>query len=109
MIIGSEEDVRTWTNEPTKLKLLQQKSCEKLINVIQRVREPIEPTYFRKPYRWNQVNIHSIHNFINLYLNFHFYSRYQLTSSCHLYKRIAWFYQRRKINYTITLIIRVLL
>ena len=56
MIIGSESEVHTWTNDDRNLRALQQKACEKLLKVITRSRARIEePEYYRKPYKWNQV------------------------------------------------------
>jgi len=55
LIIGNEEEVKTWTNDERNLRQLQQRACEKLLNLIQRNREVVEPIYFPKPNKWNQV------------------------------------------------------
>ncbi|CAF0852517.1 unnamed protein product, partial [Brachionus calyciflorus] len=56
MVIGNEKEVQTWTNEEKNLRLLQQRACEKLLRLILRNREIIEPQYFSRPYKWNQVD-----------------------------------------------------
>ena len=60
LVIGSEEAVLTWTNNEYNLKQLQQRACDKLLQVIQRNREKIEPDFFRRAYRWNQVCIFNL-------------------------------------------------
>jgi hypothetical protein len=55
LVIGSEEEVKTWTNDERNLRKLQQRACSKMLSVINRVRKPIEPKYYRKQYKWNQV------------------------------------------------------
>lgn len=55
MVIGSEQEVQTWTNDEKNLRILQQKACEKLLRLFLRNRKKIEPEYNQKPYRWNQI------------------------------------------------------
>jgi hypothetical protein len=55
LVIGSEEEVKTWTNDERNLRKLQQRACSRMLSVINRVRVPIEPKYYRKQYKWNQV------------------------------------------------------
>jgi hypothetical protein len=54
-VIGSEDEVKTWTNDDRNLRRLQQRACTKLLSVINRVRAPIEPKYCKRQYKWNQV------------------------------------------------------
>lgn len=56
LIIGNEEAVSTWTNNDVNLRQLQERACLKLLQVIQRNREIIEPTYYEKPYAWNMID-----------------------------------------------------
>ncbi len=56
MIIGSEEDVSNWTNDPRNLRSLQHNACNKLLNLFLRNRDRLKPECARYPYRWNQVN-----------------------------------------------------
>lgn len=55
MVIGSEQEVQTWTNDEKNLRILQQKACEKLLRLFLRNRTKIEPKYYSNPYRWNQI------------------------------------------------------
>ena len=55
LVIGSEDDVKSWTTNERNLRKLQQKACSKMLKVINRVRVPAEPKYTRKQYKWNQV------------------------------------------------------
>jgi ATP-dependent RNA helicase TDRD9 len=55
MVIGSEEDANKWTADPSLLRKLQQKACNKLLALIERERTPIEKKYFLKYGRWNQL------------------------------------------------------
>ncbi len=55
LVIGNQANVSTWTNDPRNLRCLQQKACIKLLTVINRLRPPIEPKYFKRPFKWNQV------------------------------------------------------
>ncbi|RMZ95878.1 ATP-dependent RNA helicase TDRD9 [Brachionus plicatilis] len=55
MVIGSEQEVQTWTNDEKNLRILQQKACEKLLRLFLRNRTKIQPTYYSKPHRWNQI------------------------------------------------------
>ena len=55
LVIGSEEETNNWTNDARNLRGLQQKACDKLLQLIKRQRPIVEPKCFRYPYRWNQV------------------------------------------------------
>ena len=55
MIIGSQEHVNGWHESESKLKMLQAMARDKLLKVIDRERESIEPIAFRKPSKWNQM------------------------------------------------------
>lgn len=55
MVLGNEEHVSTWTNDADNLRILQNMACNKLLKFLLRNRTPIEPTCYRKPYKWNQV------------------------------------------------------
>ena len=57
LVIGSEEDIQTWTNDPRNLRGVQQCACEKLLRVITRNRTLKEPLYFKRPNRWDQVSL----------------------------------------------------
>ena len=59
MVIGDAEEAETWSSEERKLRKLQQAACNKLLDLIQRNRELVEPIYFKKPGKWNQVCLFS--------------------------------------------------
>jgi hypothetical protein len=60
MVIGSEEESNKWTPDPKLLRKLQQKACNNLLALIETERTPIEPKYFQKYGRWNQLKDHEI-------------------------------------------------
>lgn len=55
MMIGSKERVDGWHDADSKLKELQAIARDKLLKVIDRERETIEPESFRKQNKWNQL------------------------------------------------------
>lgn len=60
MIIGSEEEAKNWANEPRHLRNLQQKACNRLLELISKERTPVEPKYFHKYGRWCQLKDHEV-------------------------------------------------
>lgn len=56
LVIGSEEAVQTWNNNSVNLRQLQERACDKLLQVIQRNRKKVEPIFFERRYRWNMSN-----------------------------------------------------
>ena len=56
MVIGDEKEFQKWSSVITNVRKLQKAACNKLLEVIKRNREVVEPIHCEKFQKWNQVN-----------------------------------------------------